>query len=551
MLHDRKEGIDLASDVQKMIRYLHSLLKDSSIVPSIPDNLKEIEGFEEIDQIIRNLRQSIKLIGNGELSDQISGKGYLMGSIKSLQATLRNLIWHTKAISAGDFSHQVLFLGEFSDAFNSMVKELERNINEVKETKALFELFFEMIPDATMIVSVETLNIFDCNHKFEEITGLSKKELYGQSLKDIRFFKDIHQEKRFVESVRGVERPQFLSLELDLYTDSYFQGLFSSSIINIDSEKYILSVIKNITEFKSLEKHLKDSEEIHRLLADNASDVIWTMDLTGKFTYVSPSVEKLRGYTVEEVMAQTQAELLCPSSIVYLQKGLEDAIYNVQNNLPFKVFRGDMEQPCKDGSTVWTDLTVSGIYDKNGQFLGMLGVSRDITERRQMEDQIRQLSEVDRLTQLYNRFKLDMSIRIEIERIKTSNSTCALIMLDIDNFKMVNDTYGHIVGDDVLKEFAQIIRNMIGKINIAGRWGGEEFMIILPESNADVGLTLAETLRKRISNHKFSGVGHLTASFGVSEFERDITEIEFVSRADHALYEAKNSGKNCVCRYNS
>lgn len=113
------------------------------------------------------------------------------------------------------------------------------------------------------------------------------------------------------------------------------------------------------------------------------------MDLTGKFTYISPSVEKLRGFTVEEVMAQSREEVLCPTSLSYMEEGIETAVYSIQHNLPFKIFKGDMEQPCKDGTTVWTSLTVSGLYNKSNQLLGMLGVSRDITE-------------LDHLTQLKN-----------------------------------------------------------------------------------------------------------------------------------------------------
>ena len=254
----------MTKEQDKIIAYIQSLLQDGSIEDQLPEDLREIEGVAEIDKALRNLRNAIKSIGDGDLSKQLGGKGYLMGTIKGLQATLKTMIWQTKAIASGDFSSRVEFLGEFSDAFNGMAQKLERTIAEQKE----------------------------------------------------------------------------------------------------------------------LERKLMESEEVHRLLADNASDVIWTMDLSGKFTYVSPSVEKLRGFTVEEVMAQSREELLCPSSLIHMEKGLEDAIYSVQNNLPFEDFRGDVEQPCKDGTTVWTDLTVSGIFDKSNQFVGMLGVSRDMTERK-------------------------------------------------------------------------------------------------------------------------------------------------------------------------
>lgn len=531
----------------KIIDYVNTLLNDATIPPEIPNELRDVEGIFEIDHTIRNLRQAIKLIGNGDLSEQLIGKGYLMGTVKSLQATLRNLIWQTKSISEGDFSHRVDFLGEFSDSFNSMVKKLQQTISDLNDARALFELFFDTIPDATMIVSSENLELFNCNQAFADMVGLSKNEILGCSLEKMPLFCDENQLKEFKLAISKADYVKNVSLNLGSANGHTIYVLLSTAVIWIDNEKYILSVIKNVTEFKLLENKLRESEERHRLIADNASDVIWTMDLNGRFTYLSPSVEKLRGYTVEEVMKQSKEELLCPDSLALMEKGLEDAIYYVQNNLPFKVFRGDMEQPCKDGSTVWTDLTVSGIYDKDGQFLGMLGVSRDITDRKKMEEEITRLTEVDRLTGLYNRYKLDAVLKSEIERSRRSDSVFSIILLDIDDFKKVNDVHGHIIGDSVLKEFSEIIKSSIRKIDTAGRWGGEEFMIILPESDCDGGMVLAEKLRAKINEHKFDAVTHMSASFGVAAFEREISGIELVARADDAMYRAKRTGKNRVC----
>lgn len=537
----------MKSKESEIIDYINSLLIDTYIPSEIPDSLLEVEGLDEIDNTIKTLRQSINRISNGELSNKINGRGYLIGTIKNLQASLKNLIWQTKVISSGDFSQRVDFLGDFSDAFNSMVKKLESTILEVTNSKEIFELFFDTIPDPTLIVSYEDMKIYNCNFAFESITGYRKDKLIGKTLYEINFFKNSKQIDEFVENVKNQTKPNHLSLELDINSQKLFYGLFSSAIVKIDCEPYILSVIKDITELKLLENRLRDSEETHRLLADNATDVIWTMDLSGKFTYISPSVEKLRGFTVEEVKSQSKEELLCKESVIYLEQGLKDAIYSVENNLPFKVFRGDVEQPCKDGTTVWTDLTVSGIYDKDNNFLGMLGVSRDITERKRMEEEIRLLTEVDRLTQLFNRLKLDSVIKYEIERTKRSLSPLSIILMDIDHFKLVNDNFGHIVGDEVLKEVAKIIKESIRKVDTAGRWGGEEFMIVLPDSDLDGGRILAEKIRTKIESNDFSKVGRLTASFGVAEFKDGISEIEFVNRADNAMYQAKNQGRNKVC----
>jgi len=143
----------------------------------------------------------------------------------------------------------------------------------------------------------------------------------------------------------------------------------------------------SITERKRVLETLRESEERHRMLADNAADVIWTMNLAGQFTYVSPSVERLRGYTPSEVMRQTLRESLTPGSAEIAQKGLMEGFEAIQKGEPFPCFKGQLEQPCKDGSTVWTEVATTGMTNSDGRFIGILGVTRDISERKKAEEE--------------------------------------------------------------------------------------------------------------------------------------------------------------------
>ncbi len=532
---------------QKIIEYIQSLLFDIRITEDLPEELDQIKGMREIDHTLRRFRTSIKSIGTGDFSENIEGKGYIIGVTKTLQSVLKNLVWQTKAISHGDFSQRVNFLGEFSDSFNEMTNKLETTIFDLRESKELFQMLFDTIPDATMIVSLEKRTILDCNHVFEGLLGRPKADFRGKKLSEISFFKDRQQEYAFFQSFYLSGGGNCVFIELKLHGENEVFGLCSSAIVTIKNEKYILSVIKDVTKMKKLEQSLKKSEKIHRLLADNASDVIWTMGLDGKFTYISPSVEKLRGFKVEEVFAQTKEELLVPSSRSYLDHVLKMATEMVEKNLPFDAFRSDIEFPCKDGSTVWTDSTVSGIYDNENHFMGLLGVSRDITERKQMEEQIRKLSEIDRLTQLYNRSKIDAVLNAEVEHLSNNVGVCSVILLDIDYFKRVNDTWGHLVGDAVLKEIAGILRTETRERDTVGRWGGEEFLIILPSTGLEEAIAFAEKIRIKISEFHFSEINHLTASFGVAETTGRLTPVEILAKVDGALYHAKRSGRNCVC----
>lgn len=534
---------------QEAIAYIRAMLVDIVVADELPNELRVVDGMEEIDGLLRGVRSAVRSIGLGELSYRIAGKGYVIGVIKNLQAALKNLTWQTKAVASGDFSQRVDFLGEFSDVFNSMVIKLEGALHEVKEARDRFEMFFETIPDATMIMSMEDQRVFKWNRAFEEVSGCTAAELHGMQLDEVCRFTNEVQKEAFFDALRHEQSVHNMILELSFRSGGTMHGLVSAQVMTIGSEPYILSVIKDITELHEMEKRLKASEELHRMLADNANDVIWTMGLDGKFTYVSPSVLKLRGYTVEEVMAQSREELLCPSSVMLLENGLRTAAHAVHNNLPFPVFRGDVEQPCKDGTTVWTDLTVSGMYDSENRFVGMLGVTRDITERKRMEKEIRRLSETDRLTGLSNRLKLDEVLATEIEQSALRGLPCSIVLLDIDYFKRVNDTFGHLVGDTALQDVARMLIQGVRMYDTVGRWGGEEFMMILPGADTDDAAAVAERARATIAAHSFERVGKLTASFGVATTRGEMSIVELVVSADDALYRAKNEGRNRVARY--
>ncbi|MCU7835152.1 MAG: transporter substrate-binding domain-containing protein [gamma proteobacterium symbiont of Taylorina sp.] len=169
--------------------------------------------------------------------------------------------------------------------------------------------------------------------------------------------------------------------------------------------------------------------------------------------------------------------------------------------------------------------------------------------QKQLRSKNRQLEEIsvtDHLTRLYNRIKLDEVLQYEIKRANRLSSPFAIIILDIDFFKQVNDTYGHNIGDQILVELSQTLTNNLREIDILGRWGGEEFLIICPNTAQEGAMTLAENLRKSIEFHEFPEVKHKTASFGVAVFQKKDTAEIIIERADIALYKAKTSGRNMV-----
>jgi diguanylate cyclase (GGDEF)-like protein len=159
---------------------------------------------------------------------------------------------------------------------------------------------------------------------------------------------------------------------------------------------------------------------------------------------------------------------------------------------------------------------------------------------------LERLATHDTLTNLYNRRKLDARFAQEISRAERYGRPLSVIMLDIDHFKKINDTHGHPTGDAVLTETAKRLARTLRDSDILGRWGGEEFMVICPETELDTAVVLAERLREDYANHNFPKTGRLTASFGVSAHHAGLAAETIISRADQALYRAKAKGRNRV-----
>ncbi|WP_366755926.1 GGDEF domain-containing protein [Sulfurimonas sp.] len=167
-------------------------------------------------------------------------------------------------------------------------------------------------------------------------------------------------------------------------------------------------------------------------------------------------------------------------------------------------------------------------------------------EIKESNKRLKELATKDYLTGLYNRSKLDSALEYQIKHSKRHHSIFGVIMIDIDYFKLVNDEHGHQVGDQVLCEFAKVLSDISRQTDVVGRWGGEEFLIIIESTNEKGIMNLANKIKETIEVHDFSVVKHKTASFGVTIHNKDERRNELISRADKALYKAKHNGRNQV-----
>ncbi|OHC81825.1 MAG: hypothetical protein A2100_00850 [Sideroxydans sp. GWF2_59_14] len=313
-------------------------------------------------------------------------------------------------------------------------------------------------------------------------------------------------------------------------------------------------------------KVISESEAKYRFLADNISDVIWIVNLrTNRWEYMSPSVKKMLGYSVDEIMEQPMEHTMTSKSYADIQGWIEERSKLFLSGLDGShVYTNEVEQVCRDGSTLWTEVTTHFARNEHDELI-LLGVSRDISERKKAEEQIRNLAFYDTLTQLPNRRLLLDRFNLVISACKRSNRYAALMFMDLDNFKPLNDEHGHDVGDLLLIEVARRITGCLREVDTVARFGGDEFVVMLSELDTDKAKSLkqtrmiAEKIRQiigepyrlkvvREGSHEPQLVEHrCTASIGVVVFNNHgVTQEDLLKLADAAMYQAKSAGRNRV-----
>jgi len=314
-------------------------------------------------------------------------------------------------------------------------------------------------------------------------------------------------------------------------------------------------------------KALNESEALYRQLTEDATDVLWKTDENLHITYISPSDERLRGYKPEEVIGHHVFELFTDEGIAISKEAMakRQAAERHGARLGFLTF--DAPHRCKDGRVLWGEVFSKPVRDERGTITGYHGITREITERKQIQDQVRQLAFYDPLTHLPNRSLLNDRLNQTLASSKRSGCHSALMFVDLDNFKPLNDEHGHFVGDLLLIEVANRLRRCVREMDTVARFGGDEFVVMLSELNTKKAKStsqaevVAENIRTRLAetyllNIKREGqadsiVEHrCSASIGVVVFmDHEASPDDILKWADQAMYQAKEAGRNAIRFY--
>jgi diguanylate cyclase (GGDEF)-like protein/PAS domain S-box-containing protein len=322
------------------------------------------------------------------------------------------------------------------------------------------------------------------------------------------------------------------------------KALVLSLTVNRIGPNVYMAVLADITTASEQERKLFADRQKFRAIFDSVRDyAIYTATKEGTVDEWNPSMERYAGWT-DEVVGQPLSRLF-PSD--------DPDRPDVDQLLARARSVGSVEtegwRRKHDGSRLWGNTVITPLPDEVGDVRGYVVVSRDMTERKRMEDEMRALATTDPLTGAYNRRQGGFLLAAEFERSARSGEPFSVLMLDVDHFKRVNDTFGHEAGDTVLKALVVTCKEQLRAIDMVARWGGEEFLLLLCGAGAGASVTVAERLRQTLAELTVcSPAGEriaFTVSIGVA-VSRGAGIEETVRRSDAALYDAKSSGRDRV-----
>lgn len=329
---------------------------------------------------------------------------------------------------------------------------------------------------------------------------------------------------------------------------SYHFNALSDNLEKINILNNALSL--EVAERRQAEAALKESEFRWKFAIEGSGDGVWDWNIETDEAQYSKQWKEMLGYNDNDILPTNDEwfSRVHPDDQLYVKKSMHDYLEGRT-----EIYVVEYRLRCKDDSYKWIlgrGMIVSRSED--GKPLRMIGTHTDITERKFLEYELMCQAQVDHLTGLSNRRHFIAQGEIELSRAIRYGTPLSVLMLDIDYFKNVNDTYGHQIGDAVLQVTSKICQDTLRQVDIAGRLGGEEFAVILPETTRKEALDVAERLREAVAKAAVTMPAglpiHFTVSIGVTSLDDKGTNIDMLlNQADKALYKAKATGRNRVC----
>ena len=419
-----------------------------------------------------------------------------------------------------------------------------RLLTDVKAQEEKFTTAFHSSPYAITLTRASDGAIFEVNDGFMNITGYQYAEVIGKTTLDLRLWVREEDRQAVVNGLAQGREIHGVEYQFHKKTGEVLTGLLSSSLVTINNETCILSSIGDITERKKAEEAVALSEERYRNVLENMQDSYIELDLAGNFTFINEATCRNLGYTMEELIGQNFSIIAPGEDEVKTIFEAYNEVYKTgepHTGFAFKVMR-------KDGATGYAETSISVIKNEQGRTIGFRSVGRDVTERKQLQLKLEEMATHDYLTGLPNRVLLLDRFNIAAALARRNKVRLAVMSLDLDKFKSINDALGHEAGDQVLKAIGTRLTGIIRASDTVARIGGDEFILVMLETNhMEDATVIAQKILDSftepllIDGHQL----HLSTSIGIAIYPEDAEDMETLTRkSDAALYYSKGHGRN-------
>ncbi|OGP90434.1 MAG: hypothetical protein A2031_06545 [Deltaproteobacteria bacterium RBG_19FT_COMBO_43_11] len=454
-------------------------------------------------------------------------------------------LWYVGTVASITHNGKRAILGSQMDI--TPQKQAEMNLRQSEER---YRTIIDTIPDSYSEQDLKGNNIY-FNDAHVDSMGYSPEELHNLNYREYMDKENAELTFRTYNTVfkTGKSIKNLEVVRINKKGEKRLIELSISLIRNAEGKPIgFHSVSRDITERRKKEDALIQSEERYRTIIDTITDAYYEVDLAGNVTIFNDAYLKLHEYSVEEMQGKNYR--------TYVDKEHAEIAYWVfhqvfETGKPTK--KMEWEIITKSGKKKQVELSVTLIRNATGKPLGFRGIVSDITEQRKTEETIRHQASHDPLTGLANRILFYDRMQMAFSLAKRNQKMVALIILDLDHFKEINDTHGHMAGDDLLKAVSGRLSNMVRSSDTIARYGGDEFTLIMPHLSSEKD---AEVIARKIItafNKPFRldlGEITVTASIGLVTYPLHGQDIDtLISKADNAMYRAKAMGRNRYCWY--
>ncbi|HZG82287.1 MAG TPA: EAL domain-containing protein [Brevibacillus sp.] len=426
---------------------------------------------------------------------------------------------------------------DWEELLHEKDEKLKRALRELADVR------YALDQSTIVAITDQRGKILFANDQFCRISGYERKELIGQ---DHRLLNSgTHPKSFFKQMWATIGAGQIWRGEIrNRAKDGTFYWVDTTIVPFVNQQGNIyqyVSIRSDITDRKLMEEEVRKSEEQYRIIAENTSDIISMIDTDGNCLYLSPSHRTVLDHDVPEEKIQNLLDWVTKEDRGIMEYAIEHVCST----------RKDYTAECRltsGGQQIWTETKLNPILDESGEVHTLLLVTRDITERKHSEETIHHLAYHDALTDLPNRRMYIQHLGREIVSAKRFQSNLAVLFLDLDRFKDVNDSFGHDVGDLLLIETARRLKTCVRQGDIVARLGGDEFTILVSQLSGrkhaeEIANHIIQELEKPFvwNGHEFN----ISCSIGISLFPDDGEQAEdLLKRADTALYTVKSRGRN-------